>query len=202
MTPPVHLDSKTSQEANDNYTTVFISEWSKAAINTIHESFIILDIRTQQQDPETLYTASAYFTSHRMCSTLHPRVHLSTPRDLGIVEQSLQATVNIPASSKRPRILSRVLSKQAPSALLHTISSTPETLQFKPANNSVITPWKYIVAFKTPWGTRVGVNANSSAGKGGRSPRSGSAGSSNPTTNFYSVKINQIDNSALTSLTG
>ena len=89
MTPPVHLDSKTSQKANDSYTTVFISEWSKAVIDTIHELFIILDIRTQQRDPETLYTASAYFTSHRMCPTLHPRVHLSTPRDLGIVEQSL-----------------------------------------------------------------------------------------------------------------
>ena len=46
------------------------------------------------------------------------------------------------------------------------------------------------------------LDANSSAGKGSRSPRSKSAGSSDDMTHFYSGKINQLDKSALTSLIG
>ena len=40
------------------------------------------------------------------------------------------------------------------------------------------------------------LDANSSAGKGSRSPRSKSAGSSDSTTNVYRGKINQLDLSA------
>ena len=46
------------------------------------------------------------------------------------------------------------------------------------------------------------VDGNSSAGKGSRPPRSESAGSPDPPTNFIAVAINQLDKTALTSLIG
>ena len=46
------------------------------------------------------------------------------------------------------------------------------------------------------------LNVNSSPGKGSRSPRSESAESLDPTANFYRRKVNQLDKSALISLTG
>ena len=71
MTPPVHLGSKALKEADDNHTTVLHFEVVQGYHkDTIHEPLIILDVRIQQLDPETLYNKRVSFkSSHVSYST-------------------------------------------------------------------------------------------------------------------------------------